>query len=412
MSAGPANQDRPLLVVIPVYKDLSATGQCIESVAASHLPENTEVLIIDDASPEPEVSEYCRSICERTGYTLRVNDSNLGFVASANRGLQHREDADVILLNSDTLVHADWASRMRRCAASDRRIGTVTPFSNNGTICSYPKFNCANPLPAQWTSDELDRVFASANSALYAEIPTAVGFCMLITRECLDATGIFDVERFGHGYGEECDFCQRASARGYSHAVAADVFVFHQGAASFSDSSDSRKQAADKVIAQIHPQYHAQVSEFIDRDPLQALRNRVDSLRIEERPEDCMRVLEEHESYRRQVTKTLKERLANSEALAEAYRLQVSEEREQRTISERLLQECRENFQTTDDALARAEQVVADLNHAVEELQQGIAELKKGVENEQRYAASLSEKIELMERSRSWRYTRWLRRGQ
>ncbi|MEZ5566792.1 MAG: hypothetical protein R3E54_00260 [Halioglobus sp.] len=296
-------------------------------------------------------------------------------------------------------------------AASDQKIGTVTPFSNNGTICSYPKFNCANPLPAQWTAGELDRLFASANAALYAEIPTAVGFCMLVTRECLNETGLFDVERFGQGYGEECDFCQRASALGYTHAVAADVFVFHQGAASFSDSSDARKHAADKIIAQLHPKYHSQVSDFIDRDPLQALRQRVDSLRIEERPQDCMRVLEEHDSYRHLVTKELKLRLASSEEHAEAYRLQVSEEREQRAISEQLLQECRQSFHTTDAALARAEQVVADLNQAVEELQRGVAELKTGVENEQRYSASLRQKIELMEQSRSWRYTRWLRRG-
>src|SRR6056297_579029 len=230
MTASATSQSpAPLLIVIPVYQDLAATQRCIESVVASDLPEDASVLIINDCSPEQATSDYCRAIVDQTGYSLLVNEENLGFVASANRGMQFRDDADIILLNSDTLVAADWVSRMRRCAASDASIGTVTPFSNNGTICSYPLFNYPNSLPPQWTAAQLDKAFASANTALYAEIPTAVGFCMLIKRECLNATGYFDEERFGQGYGEECDFCLRASTRGWKHIVAGDVFVFHQG---------------------------------------------------------------------------------------------------------------------------------------------------------------------------------------
>ena len=41
-------------------------------------------------------------------------------------------------------------------------------------------------------------------------IPTAVGFCMYIRRECLKEVGEFRAEVFGKGYGEENDFCLRA----------------------------------------------------------------------------------------------------------------------------------------------------------------------------------------------------------
>mgnify|MGYP003630313500 FL=1 len=398
----PANSQTPtpLLIVIPVYRDLAATRQCIESVIASELPENTSVLIIDDHSPEQDTRDYCREITDNSGFSLLVNETNLGFVASANRGMQFREDADVILLNSDTLVCADWAARMQRCAGSDEAIGTVTPFSNNGTICSYPMFNHSNPLPPQWTAAQLDNAFSHANASLYAEIPTAVGFCMLIKRECLSATGYFDEERFGQGYGEECDFSLRASARGWKHVVAADVFVFHQGAASFAESSTGRKQAADDIIGKLHPQYHELVSQFIERDPLLPLRNRIDAWRMEERAGDRIRVLEEHDRYRQALTAELREQLSKARKAAEAYRLQVIQEREQGL---QLLEDCRQRFEQTDSALAQAEQVVADLK-------QDIQALKQGIENEQRYAASLKEKIDLMEQSRSWRYTRWLRR--
>ena len=63
------------------------------------------------------------------------NKSNVGFVKTANIGMQN-STKDVILLNSDTIVTHNWGKKIRNCAYSDRCIATVTPFTNNGTICS------------------------------------------------------------------------------------------------------------------------------------------------------------------------------------------------------------------------------------------------------------------------------------
>ncbi len=45
---------------------------------------------------------------------------------------------DVVLLNSDTEVPTGWLSRLTAQAYAHPRIATVSPFSNNATICSYP----------------------------------------------------------------------------------------------------------------------------------------------------------------------------------------------------------------------------------------------------------------------------------
>jgi GT2 family glycosyltransferase len=58
---------------------------------------------------------------------------------------------------------------------------------------------------------------------------------MYIRRECLERVGAFDADRFGRGYGEENDFCMRAAKADWRSVLAADVFVFHQGAVSFSE---------------------------------------------------------------------------------------------------------------------------------------------------------------------------------
>ncbi len=86
------------------------------------------------------------------------------------------EANDVLLLNSDTEVADGWLERMQRAAYSAPDIGTVTPFSNNATICSYPSFCRDNMLPDEFTVESLDPLFAEANSGVTIDIPNAVGF--------------------------------------------------------------------------------------------------------------------------------------------------------------------------------------------------------------------------------------------
>ena len=83
-----------------------------------------------------------------------------------------------------------------------------------------------------WSPDldfaHLDRLCAGLGQPL-VELPTAVGSCMAIRRACLDEVGGFDADRFGRGYGEENDFCRRASAADWRHVAATDLFVWHRG---------------------------------------------------------------------------------------------------------------------------------------------------------------------------------------
>ncbi len=84
---------------------------------------------------------------------------------------------------------AGWVDRLAAHAAREARIGTITPFSNNATICSYPRFCEVNALPMGETTGSLDGHFASANAGKSIEIPVGVGFCLYIRRECLDEIG-------------------------------------------------------------------------------------------------------------------------------------------------------------------------------------------------------------------------------
>lgn len=207
--------------------------------------------------------------------TLLANPRNRGFVHSVNVGMAMHENRDVLLLNSDTEVADAWLDRIIACAAHDAKTGTVTPFSNNATICSYPDFAQRNELPSGVTTSQLDRIFAEVNAAEAVEIPTAVGFCMFISRRCLAAVGLFDDAAFGLGYGEEVDFCMRASRAGFHHWLCADTFVYHAGEVSFGSSGIDRRREAQRLVDERYPEFQVAVRDFVARDPPRALREKV-----------------------------------------------------------------------------------------------------------------------------------------
>ena len=313
----PAGVTRQMVdVVVPVYGGGEATLACLDAVLAGG--GEFELVVIDDASPEPELSAMLRARAGDGEFTLLEHSTNLGFVASANRGLALHPDRDVVLLNSDTLVPPGWLDRLRRAAEGDF-VGTVTPFSNNATLASYPIPFQANRLPAGWSAAELDQVFREANAGWSIDIPTAVGFCMYLRRDCLAETGPFDERHFGRGYGEETDYCMRARAAGWRHVLAADLFVFHRGEASFGGDAETRRQQAGAVMRVIHPGYEQLVHRFRQDDPLAAARDAADVARAARRGEaELRRILVEH----REATAS---RVAGLEAEAAAIRREASQ---------------------------------------------------------------------------------------
>lgn len=272
-------------VIVPVYRGLADTQRCIRSVLAHAQRTDWQLVVINDASPEIEVTNWLREAARNEPrITLLENGGNAGFVATVNRGMLLNPQRDVVLLNSDAEVANDWLDRLSHAAYAHGKVATVTPFSNNATICSYPRFCAANPLPEGYDTAKLDALFAASNAGEVLDVPTGIGFCMYIRRDCLNQIGLFDVVSFGTGYGEENDFCLRAAAAGWRNLHALDVFVRHTGGTSFGASKSDRELAAMDTLRLLHPDYERQVHAYVAADPAQSYRVRVDMARLRASP--------------------------------------------------------------------------------------------------------------------------------
>lgn len=258
-------------VVVPVYNARDDVERCVHSLL-THTPRDCRIVLIDDASPDPRIAEFFASL-ESAGHPqvhLLANERNLGFTLTANRGMTLSR-ADVVLLNSDTIVTEGWLDALTRCAAADARIGTITPFSNNAEICSFPVFCEDNRWTPGRDPEPTRRALADAAVPSYPDLPTGVGFCLYVRRALIDAVGVFDAD-FGAGYGEENDFCMRAAAAGYRNVLCDDAFVVHVGERSFAGRKSSLGKRNLALLQSRHPDYDRQVREFIGADPLRALR--------------------------------------------------------------------------------------------------------------------------------------------
>ncbi len=250
-------------VVIPVHRGFEQTRQCILSVLDDPDRPPGTVIVIDDVSPEPVLSAWLVALAATGAITLLRNQTNLGFVRSVNRGIETAADRDVVLLNSDTEVPSGWLRRLAAHAYADARIASVSPFSNNATICSYPN-DRGGAIPQGLSLVGIDDICRTANAGRQIRVPTTVGFCMYIRRNALNEVGVFDAQSFGKGYGEENDFCLRAAARGWHHVLACDVFVSHEGSVSFGAERAPRAAEAFRVLSALYPDYPRAVARHVE----------------------------------------------------------------------------------------------------------------------------------------------------
>lgn len=279
-------ESRKLDILVPVYKDWALTRQCLlalhASVSLALTAQPSRKIFIhatNDYSPDDAVNENLADLCKELGVIYHINQENLGFIRTVNNFMSSTE-ADVLLVNSDVILSRYCINELitaRELAGG--HVASLTSFSNNATIFSYPRQIVENRISSPCAIERIAEAFRSAadgnSGAATQQVPVSHGFLMYISRTALNAVGLFD-EYFGKGYGEEVDWSMRAALKGFEHRICTRAYAFHKGSVSFGD--DVRKKIlnnSNKIIAERYPFYDKMVQEFVYADDLLPLRNRV-----------------------------------------------------------------------------------------------------------------------------------------
>ena len=253
---------------MPIFNAFETTQSAINELLRFNF--NDDVLLIDDASTDKRIVSLFQELPD--SWNVISNQKNLGFVKTANIGLRN-SSCHSVLLNSDTLVTPNWLEKFKQAIEAINNLGTATPWSNNAEICSLPRTLVVNPIPDDL--NELALEMDSKHIPTYPDLPTGVGFCMLITSQAKEQVGYFDEETFGWGYGEENDYSLRVSEKGLRNVLIDNCYIAHVGNQSFKEKDLKPDQNTMNRLLGKHPKYQEQIQKFIENDPLAELRRSI-----------------------------------------------------------------------------------------------------------------------------------------
>jgi GT2 family glycosyltransferase/glycosyltransferase involved in cell wall biosynthesis len=271
-------RQRAIAIVVPVHGEAAVTLACLDHLLA-HTGRNRPIVVVDDATPEPELAAVLDRLAARHRIHLIRHARTLGFSTSANAGIHAAGRRDIVLINSDVLVSPGWLDELRAAAYASPDIGTASALSNAATILGYPGPVDTNPAPSSKAAAHLAALALRANAGRVVDIPAGDGHCLYLRRDCLEATGPFREDILAKGPGAEVDFCLRGGASGWRHVAAAGVYVVqmsHGSSGAVHRSVLLRNQA---VLNRLHPGRDAALASWTAGDPMAGIRRRLDEAR-------------------------------------------------------------------------------------------------------------------------------------
>ncbi|WP_369930783.1 glycosyltransferase family 2 protein [Xanthomonas sp. NCPPB 2632] len=259
-----------ILHCITVYNGRAFVPAAIESaLRLDQTDAEIDILILDDASPEPGWSEELAAFCKERGVMYYRTPRNLGIPRNVSLGMVtalKRGYDYVVISNSDVIYPPHLMAAMLPVAAQPG-VGSVTAWSNNVSIYSLPNLDPNRHLASQPVVDWLHATLNGHFGDAAMDIPAGISFCILIPISVVKDVGIMD-PCFGRGYCEETDWSLRSLAAGYRICLAPGSFVFHHGRGSNLDAGIVSPNATtvpgnEAIIDLRYPQFRSQVESFI-----------------------------------------------------------------------------------------------------------------------------------------------------
>lgn len=217
-------------IIILTYNNLKYTKNCIESIR-KYTKENTYEIIIVDNNSIDGTKDWLK---KQDDIKVIYNEENVGFPKGCNQGISiSNKNNDILLLNNDTIVTANWLKNLKTCLYSSDSIGAVGPVCNNNenNQGEYLEFKDFDDM------EEKCEKFNISNSSLWEEKIFLIGFCLLIKRKVFDKIEKLD-ENYTPGYIEDNDLSLRIIKKGYKLILCHDTYIYHYLGTSFRKNLD------------------------------------------------------------------------------------------------------------------------------------------------------------------------------
>jgi len=271
-------------IIVCVHNALSDVEKCLDSII-----KNTDhaytLFIVNDGS-DLKTTEYLTSFQKKNAHVRMYHNTEAkGYTTSANIGLKASSSDYAILLNSDTITPTGWLIPLLECGESDERIGIIGPLSNAASWQSIPlRFDtngdwAINELPRGFDISQMSELVYQLSSKSFPKVAFINGFCFVIKKRVIDNIGYLNEKAFPYGYGEENDYCLRATSKGFHLAIADQAYIFHAKSKSYTHATRLKlsKQSSNTLkIIHSEERINKGIQELNGNKALNFIRQRVE----------------------------------------------------------------------------------------------------------------------------------------
>jgi len=256
--------DKPdISVIIVSWNAKHYLVECLGSLSSSGPGESIEVIVVDNASTDGSPEAVEKDFPE---VKIIKNETNRGFAAANNIGIEQSRGRYVCLINSDIKVLGNCLERLCDYMDSNSSIGMVGPKILNPDMtlqCSCRSF------PGLWnnfcTATGLSRIFRDARlfsgehmlffkHDVVRRVNVLVGCFLVVRREALNQVGLLDGRFFI--YSEDIDWCRRFWNAGWEVAFFPGSQAIHYRGGSSSNAPVKFAIEQDRAVLQYWKKYH------------------------------------------------------------------------------------------------------------------------------------------------------------